>query len=233
MLSVKNFDFGFYLSCSYNKVMISNETEYSSTILANPQITMRSYNNYANCKEDEASTIFLLNLLIDWISRKIVPLVVLLLRYIVCRGCRSKKIFKSPYDDINSVSSHLLFNIQIYLLVPFFPFILLISPILLLIDFKYEVFMLKYYYEKPEKMTLQEKSGYFVMTLFTFAMIGIIIAFVLFFVNPVSHHNYMQCYQDSAGVVYEYYNSTFNCGPYANNEVPKSTVYQTFASNTV
>jgi hypothetical protein len=216
-------DFDLSLSCSSNYTLTTNPTG----------LTKRSYINYANCKEDQVSSIFLTNLFIDFILRKILPPVMLLFRYLICKKWKKQPNYKQSFNNINSVTNFLLFNLQIYLLIPYFPFILIISPFLVFIDFKYEVFSLKYFYDRPDKMTMRDKSGYFIMTLFTFTILGIIIVFILFFIYPLSHESYMECFTDSAGKVYQYYNPKTLCGPYEDNELMKTTIYESIVSSSM
>jgi hypothetical protein len=226
VFGLKYLEFDLTLGCSNTYTLVEEDNK---NILSG--LTKRSFSNYANCKEDEAASTFLNNLLTDFFLRKILPPVMLALRYAYFIKFKKNKTFKLPYDNINSVANLLMFNIQIYLLIPFFPFILLISPILLYIDFKYEVFSLKYYFEKPEKLTMQKKSGYFIMTLFTFTMIGIILCFILLFTNSIGHGNYMECYVDENGKIYQYYDTTKLCGPFRDGERPKDTLYKAFTSD--
>lgn len=226
VFGLKELQFDLTLGCSSVVTLVEEENK---SILSS--LTKRSFSNYANCKEDAAASTFLNNLLTDFFLRKILPPVMVTLRYLYFVKYKKEGKFKLPYDNINSVANLLMFNIQIYLLIPFFPFILMISPVLLYIDFKYEVMSLKYFFDKPEKLTMQKKSGYFIMTLFTFTMLGIIMCFILLYTNKLSHDNYMECYVDSEGKIYQYYNPNNLCGPFADGERPKDTLYKALTSN--
>lgn len=224
VFSTNSFDFGLTLTCSSSATVVNNTSTLSG-------FTLQAYTGYANCKQDSAAANLFTNLLVDFVSRKIIPPLILLFRYLYYRKTMHKKKFKAHYDTTDSVTDNLLFNIQIYMLVPYFPYILWLSPILLYIDFKFEYINVKYYFEKPEKLSLQEKTGFFIMTLFAFTMIGVVGVFIIYFVSSITNTGFMKCYQNSVNQIYEYYDTSLSCGPFSNNEAPKQTLYDTIQNS--
>jgi len=63
--------------------------------------------------------------------------------------------FKDAYDISESVIDQLIFNLQIYIIIPFFPYMTIIAPILLVVQFKFEYHKLKHLKGKPEKLSLR------------------------------------------------------------------------------
>jgi len=224
IFQISSFDFNFDLKCPGTSKLI---TATATDILAKSKLI--EYTNYTNCKEDQFSMNLLLNLIIGFFSNKIIALGMFLFRYIYNYKIKKTANYKSKFNVINSATDVLMLNIQIYVLFPFFPYIFFLSPILIYLQFKIEFWYLKFLYSKPDKLSLQNKTGYFLMTLFTFTMIGLIIVFILYFTNGISHTGYLQCYTGDA--YYYLINSGRNCGPFKDKEPPKTIVYQTLEKN--
>ena len=84
--------------------------------------------------------------------------------------------FKPPYDVSDISPDTLVFVAQIYFLIAFFPYITVLAPILLYIEFKFELYNLKNLSSKAEKTSLRD---------------------VLFFIkkgNGLFHYVFIHCY---------------------------------------
>ncbi len=91
----------------------------------------------------------------DFIVRKIIDVAL----YFVAL-CKKKpedgENFKPPYDVADSAPDALIFVVQIYFLIPFFPYITVIAPILLYLDFKFELVKLRFLKSKALKSSLRD-----------------------------------------------------------------------------
>jgi hypothetical protein len=64
--------------------------------------------------------------------------------------------YKPPYDVADSAPDALIFVVQIYFLIPFFPYITVLAPILLYLDFKFELIKIRFLKSKALKSSLRD-----------------------------------------------------------------------------
>lgn len=87
--------------------------------------------------------------------RKVIPIIL----YTVSLLKRTPEMgenFKPPYDVADSAPDSLIFIVQLYFLIPFFPYITVLAPILLFLDFKFELFQLNNLTSKALKSSLKD-----------------------------------------------------------------------------
>lgn len=227
LFGITNFDFKMTLNCNYDYSIDPIFVEDYKTVPSTE--TLIEYSVYNNCKEDLAVTIILTNLLVDFLSRKIFPLIEFLGRWIWYKKIRKREYFKGEYKVVDTACDLLIFYIQIFSLIPLFPYILIFAPILIYIDFKYELFKLMKLETKPSHgLSLQDKIGYFMITIFSFNMLIINALFLLYFnygTGTVST-NYLKCYKSG---IFTY--GAENCGPYYGTETMKSYLLEVLNQN--
>ena len=94
-------------------------------------------------------------MIVDFIVRKLIDIFL----YFIALCKRKPEMgenFKPPYDVSDSAPDSLIFIVQIYFLIPFFPYITVLAPILLYLDFKFELFKLKHLKSKAVKSSLRD-----------------------------------------------------------------------------
>jgi hypothetical protein len=216
-----NFDFQIALSCPSTSAIYNEGITYD----------LLDYTNYNNCKEDYAANNLFVNLMTEFASNKITPFVILLVRYIYYKKIKkSEENYKPSFAVIDQATEVLVFNIKLYTLFPLFPFILLIAPILLFIQFKFTLFKLKRLTDKPKEMSLQDELAPFLMTVFSISMLGVIGILILYYVFPINRNNYLMCYKGMDDNLYYNYGSS-SCGPYGDNITFKDSFVEVLQTN--
>lgn len=205
VFGVQDFDFGLNLTCP-----VTNATLYEGPL---SNSTLINYTSYSNCKEDSAAINLFSNLMVDFVMRKITPLIILLIRYIYFRKIKGKKKFKSKYDVIDTSITIVTFDLQMLIMFPIFPYIIGIAPILLFLEFKYEFYNLTVFKDIPEELSLQNKLSHFLVTIYNYSLLGVIGVFVLAYVSYYTRHPFLLCHDLSDSQhVYKY--GETNCGPF-------------------
>lgn len=216
------FDFEMKPACpSSAYIYVSTDPKVSGSGVNFPAELIH-FSKYANCPEDHIAMTLLINLILDWIIRKISPIVIYFVRKLFFQSYKKKKTFKSNYDLIQKASHLLVFSIQCYLIFFFFPFIAVISPFLLLADFKYEVFSIKNLFLKPEKNSLVDESEFFLISMYNGTIICLLFVLILYFKLAVPHINFFNCFNSGGNLTSSY--SGRGCGPYPDSENYESVI---------
>ena len=95
-------------------------------------------------------------MLIEFISTKFADLTIFLVYWLVFKKIKKKALWEPQYDVIVTVINTLIFNVQIYMMIPLFPAVVVISPLLQLANFKWEMLKIRKMYAKPNKTTLDD-----------------------------------------------------------------------------
>jgi hypothetical protein len=227
LFGITNFDFQMTLNCNYdssiNPIFISDYKTISTSE------TLINYSNYNNCREDLAISIILTNLLVDFVSSKVIPIFIFFVRWVWIKKIRKRENFKIHYKVVDTACELLIFYIQIFSLIPLFPYILIFAPILIYTDFKFELFRLQKLENKPSHgLSLQDKIGYFMITIFSFNMLILDALFLLYFNYGTSFEStgYLKCYQSG-----KYTYGAETCGPYTGYETMKSYLLEVLNEN--
>jgi hypothetical protein len=218
------FDFQMNLTCGNGDM--SKLTQLSDFTKVSYNSNLISYNKYNNCKEDVAAGVILINLLVDFASRKIIPFIVNFSRWLWIVQYKGGKDYFRPYKVIDTACDTLVFYIQMFSLIPIFPFIILLAPVVIFADFKFEIFHLSKLRSKPKELSLQDKMAYFMVTIFSFTMLAVNLMFLLYFSYGAGNANYLNCYDNETYVF-----GPQQCGPFAGLETLKIVVLDYIANN--
>lgn len=229
-LGSTDFDFELTPSCpsnNYVNVTVTNTTTASGVSFPTELV---SFTGYSNCVEDHVGLQLITNISVDFVLRIVSPFGILLFRYLYYKKYKGKTNYKKKYDLTDLSTDMLIFSMQLLLIFVFFPFISFLSPLLLLIIFKFEVYHLRKLNMKPERMTLINKSEHFIITIYTFLLIVMLIFMVYYFKLALPYKNYMNCFSD--GSTYQLSYSLKSCGPYSANEPYENIIIETINNNT-
>lgn len=69
--------------------------------------------------------------------------------------------YKPPYDVADTAPDSLIFIVQVYFLIPLFPYITILAPIFMFLDFKFEIFKINNLKSKAEKSSLKDVISIF------------------------------------------------------------------------
>lgn len=205
-------------------------TEYKKSNISFPS-TLLIYTEYSNCVEDHISANLLVIIFTQFLLSKIVPVLMFFIRKVICVKIRKRKSFKVVYHLPSKSTDRLNMALQLHILFIFFPYISFISPMILYIEFIFEEFSLNVLHEKPEKMTLKEKTGLFILSLFNVTMIGVIMLFSYIMNISQEEEYYLNCLNGNGKDFF--YNSTYLCGPFSKGESMISIVRLYIESSTV
>jgi hypothetical protein len=207
------------------------QSDTSKLVLVNnapPGATLNPYSKYNNCKEDLAASVILINLIVDFISRKSIPFIVNFFRWAWYVKVKGGTEYKRHYKVIDTACDTLIFYAQMFSLIPIFPFIIILAPVIITADFKFEIYHLAKLRTSPLELSLQDKMAYFMVTIFSFTMLSVNLLFVLYFSYGAGNANYLNCYDNL-----EYTFGPQQCGPFKNDETLKSVMLGYIASNTL
>jgi hypothetical protein len=187
----------------FNKTLATNINEntfgcpgtYSistSDISARAALTPISKSLYAECREDDVVINILFIAILEFIVRKIVD--GLSWSFLYCFSSKRKKgeSYKWPFNPGLCAVNNYIFNIELYAIISFFPYIVAITPLILIAEFKFDVFKLKYLRSIPIKFNLQQENGYLIMFLFIFTSLIICIFNTIFYISNFPHNNYAE-----------------------------------------
>lgn len=220
--SNSKFDFKMNHSCpSTNYIYKNNQVSFPSTLV--------DFNNYANCDEDHLGSELFIVIMVDWCVRKISPFLMYGFKYMFYKKRKNIDKFKSKYDLSNKSTSQVAFAIQMHMIFLFFPYMSMIAPLLLFLDFKFESFSIRKLHEKPEKMTLQEKTGLVILSLFNITMLGVICFFIYFFGVEFDRKTYLNCLNNKNE--YNIYYSNRSCGPFTGKESQSKVIIDSIINN--
>jgi hypothetical protein len=224
LFGIALFDFQMNLSCT-GDISKLNLVEYSNI---SKDATLINYNKYNNCKEDVAAAVIFINLLVDFVSRKIIPFIINFSRWIWFVKYKGRTEYHRPYKVIDTACDTLVFYIQMFSLIPIFPYIIVIAPIVITADFKFEIYHLSKLRTKPKELSLQDKMAYFMVTIFSFTMLGFNLLFLLYFSYGTGNANFLNCFDNM-----EYTFGPQQCGPFKNEETLKSVTLEYIANNSL
>lgn len=152
-----------------------------------------SKNLYSECREDDVVINILFIVLAEFFIRKIYELITFSLIYCCKKKNRVRgESYKWPYTTGSFAVDSYLFFLQLIAVVSYFPFITIIMPLLIFVDFKFEKFKLLHLREKPIKFDIEKEDGSLIMRIFRFNLILIIVFNILFYISKIPHLNYLQ-----------------------------------------
>jgi hypothetical protein len=147
---------------------------------------------YSNCREDDVVVYIVFIAVLEFIIRKIYDLLSYSFLYCFSNKRKIGESFKSPFNPGVCAVDNFIFNIQLYAIISYFPYITFITPLLLLAEFKFDVFKLKSMRSKPIKFNLKKENGHLIMILFKLTIVFICIFSTLFYISLQPHGNYVQ-----------------------------------------
>ena len=171
---------------------------------------------YAECPEDDS----VINILFIYLAEFIITKIIDLFSFWFLYCCSSKRkigeSYKWPFRTGKISVDNFMWNIQLYAIITYFPYIVVLIPIFLWIEFKYEIFKLKTMRAKPNKFNLKQENGLLIMILFNMSILIIIVFNTIFFISSTPHSNYIECINNK-GVGNQLFVGNKICGPFASN----------------
>lgn len=94
----------------------------------------------------------------DVFVAKFILVMMFLVKMMYYKWWKKSDEYKDQYDVMGSIIEVLLINMQLFMILPFFPSIGLFAPFILLVFFKFEVFKIKMLTNKPQILSLRDVS---------------------------------------------------------------------------
>jgi hypothetical protein len=177
---------------------------------------------YAECQEDDSVINILFIVIGEFILRKLYDLICFSFLYCCSKKRQIGESYKWPFQWGRATVDNFVFYVQLFAIIPFFPYIIFLTPLLLWAEFKFDVFKLKKLRSKPNKYHLKQENGSLIMILFNVMLLLVIVFNSIFYLAKIPHNYYMECYNTPNG------NQAFIgqklCGPFGST-IPVSSTF--------
>jgi hypothetical protein len=143
---------------------------------------------YSNCAEDD----IIINLLFIAVGEFLIYKLFAIIGFMFSWCCNCKKIkhgvyYKFPFNTEMEAVNVFAFNIQLYVIIIFFPYVTVLAVLFLLIEFKFEFFKLTVLKGKPLQFQMKYESGVLLMRLFLITILIITATQILIYVSKLPH----------------------------------------------
>lgn len=168
------------------------------------------------CREDQAGLNLVILVITEFIISKIIPLLMALLYWSLSK-CQKASVWKKEIKVSQQVINLIYFQSLLWITFPYFPYVMILAPIFLYIDFKYQNWKLNKLQSKPLDQTQSFEVMILIMRLFNVTLI-IVLAYFGYFLT--------------VGITHGTYNTDQNCGAFL-NLVPANTAVIDYMKSTV
>jgi hypothetical protein len=144
---------------------------------------------YSDCAEDETIINVLFYAIADIIIRKLYELIAFSFQYCFSKKRKQGISYKWPYRTLKASADFFICFLTFNIIIVFFPYFTVLIPLLLFLEYKYNIFKLTKLREKPIQFNLEQENGYMTMILFNIAMILLVCFHVIFYITMMPHNN--------------------------------------------
>lgn len=152
-----------------------------------------------NCREDQAGINLAILVITEAILGKLIPLGFVLIDWSIAK-CRKQPSWKKEIKVAQQVINAIYFQGLLWITFPYFPYIMILAPIFLFIDFKFQSWRLRTIQVKPLEQTQSYDVLILIMRLFNITVL-MILGYFGFFLTVKSVHG-------------TYGSNLMNCGPF-------------------
>jgi hypothetical protein len=142
-----------------------------------------------NCREDQAGLNLITLVITETITGKLIPLGFVILNMIVAK-VKKLPSWKKEIKVAQQVINIIYFQGLLWICVPFFPYVILLAPILLFLDFKFQSWRLGSLQTKPLEQTQSYDILILIMRLFNVTVLMILGYFGYFLTVEMRHGTY-------------------------------------------
>ena len=139
-----------------------------------------------NCREDQAGLGLIILVFSEFVTSKVIPLLTVFFYWILAK-CKKSSTWKKEIKVSQQVINLIYFQGLLWITVPFFPYVVLIAPILLFIDFKFQAWKLSKLQIKPLDQTQSSEIMILIMRLFNITLVLVLFYFGYFLTVEISH----------------------------------------------
>lgn len=173
-----------------------------------------SYDSSYKCREDQAGINLLLLVVSETIMCKLIPLVMVLVNYIITKTKKEtnwRKEIKVSQQLINLI----YFQALVWVAIPYFPYVSVLAPIFMFLDFKFQHWRLNRLQIKPLQQTQASDLVIFIMRVYNITLLLAIAYLAYFLTAELSHLTY---------------DTTELCGAFLDKEPPSNNVIDSMTS---
>ena len=175
----------------FNKVCTgSYKSSTDGTLLKESGTVGISTQLYSRCAEDDTAINILFIFLAEYIIAKIIETVIFSFHYCFSSRRKAKRNYKFEYKAEENGADFFSYLIQLFVIIPFFPYIVVIIPLFILIEIFYQMIKISYMRSKPlSKNFINQNNGSLMMTFFNFTFVMIVVMNILFYISKIPHSN--------------------------------------------
>ena len=142
-----------------------------------------------NCREDQAGLNLATLVITETITGKLIPLGFVLINMIVAK-VKKLPSWKKEIKVAQQVINIIYFQGLLWICIPFFPYVILLAPIFLFLDFKFQSWRLGSLQAKPLEQTQSYDILILIMRLFNITVLMILAYFGYFLTVDMEHGTY-------------------------------------------
>lgn len=170
-----------------------------------------------NCREDQAGLNLMTLVVSEFVASKIIPLSMSFLYWMLSK-CLKNYNWKKEIRVSQQVIDLIYFQGLIWITFPFFPYIAILGPVFLYLDFKFKLMRLNYLQAKPIAQTQSSEIMIIIMRMFNLTLVFMLGYFGYFLTVNITHGTY------GSGV---------NCGAFISNLSANESVISAIESTVI
>ena len=142
-----------------------------------------------NCREDQVGLNLMLLVISEAITSKVIPLLTAFTFWILSK-CKKATTWKKEIKVSQQVINLIYFQSLLWITLPYFPYVLLLAPFFLFIDFKFQSWKLYKLQIKPLEQTQSFEVIILIMRLFNLTLVLVLAYFGYFLTVEITHLTY-------------------------------------------
>lgn len=142
-----------------------------------------------NCREDQAGLNLVLMVISEAIMCKVIPIVLVIVGKLTAKIKRQLWV-KPEIKVAQQIINIIYFQALVWATFPLFPYVAFLSPVLLFLDFKFQIWKLTKFQSKPAQMTQASDIVIFIMRIYNLTLALSVIYIAYFLVEPLTHSTY-------------------------------------------
>lgn len=174
------------------------------------EISFESEDYY--CREDQVGVNLAILVISEAITSKVIPLMMAFVYWILAK-CKKGLTWKKEIKVSQQVINLIYFQGLLWITFPYFPYIMILAPFFLYIDFKFQFWKLRALQTKPLEQTQSFEIMIFIMRLLNATLVLILVYYGYFLTVSMKHSTYKLGSEDD-----------ILCGPFENLESVNTVV---------
>ncbi|CAG9331345.1 unnamed protein product [Blepharisma stoltei] len=147
------------------------------------------YETNYNCREDQAGINLLLLVISEAVMSKVIPLVFILFNFILSK-IRKVSSWKKQIKVSQQLINCIYFQALVWVTLPYFPYVAVLTPVLMFIDFKFQHWKLNKLQIKPLQQTQASDLVIFIIRVYNITLLGAIAYITFFLTADLPHKSY-------------------------------------------